>query len=386
MEGIGGKIKVIPEDFFVEEIPKKVEKDEEGLHLILLIEKRNIDTLDVVRLLSKKLRVSRKRFGYAGTKDKFAVAIQQISVWDPDREIEKRIKNMKFHRIKILGMKRGSRLNLGDLEGNKFTIVIRDVDENDLEKKLEKIKKDLEKGLPNYFGVQRFGGIRPITHLVGLEMLKGNFEEAVRIYIAEPYEGEEEKIKNIRKEIMRRWGEKEAYLWGLENFPKKFRYERLMLEYLYKYPKDFVGALRRIPKRMRKLFINAVQSWIFNEVLFELEKEKSIENLKGAKIPLVGYDTVLKRDDEIHRKILEAMEGLGIKKRDFEMKSMPEMKTTGGERDAVIDVKDFEIEEIGDDELHPGRKKVKIKFTLPPGSYATVLLEKIMKGKITVFY
>ncbi len=387
MEGIGGKIKTIPEDFIVEEIPKKTEKEGKD-HLVFWVEKRNIDTLDVIRILSKKLKVSRKRFGYAGTKDKFAIAKQRISVWDPDGEVEKDIRSLDFKRFRVYGFERNGRLNLGDLEGNHFIITIRDIElgKSELEKKLKKIENEIKKGIPNYFGVQRFGGIRPITHLVGLEMLKGNFEEAVKIYVAEPYKGESESVRKIRERLLKNWGDREIYLWALKEFPKKFRYERLMLEYLYKYPKDYVGALRRIPKKMRKLFINAVQSWIFNEVLFELEKEKTLEELKNVKIPLVGFDTVLNPKNDVHKKVIEAMKSLEIEKSDFLMKSMPEMKTTGNERNAVIEIKDFKVKEISEDELNPGKMKTVLEFTLPPGSYATVVLEKIMRGKITVFY
>ncbi len=372
-----GKIKCVPEDFEVEEIPiKKESKTDE--HLIFWIEKVNIDTQDVIKLLSRKLRVSRKRFSYAGTKDKFAVARQRISVWDPDRRIENVLPELTFKRVrKIWGFERGDRLCLGDLAGNKFWITIRDVSLSDEEirEELERFKNFL---MPNFFGEQRFGGVRPITHLVGLEMLKRNFEEAVKIYIAYPFESEPEDARRAREYVLENWGNRKAYARAIALFPRRFRWERCMLDYLAKHPRDFVGALRRFPKKVRKLFINAVQSWIFNEVLKELVEKYGVERLRGVKIPLVGYDTMLSEENEIDRMVAEMMSVLGIEQRDFLMPSMPEMKTSGSYRDAVVEIKDFEVVEIGDDELFPGKRKVKVFFSLPPGSYATVLLDYIL--------
>ncbi len=378
MHGIGGEIKTIPEDFIVEEIPKeKVSKSRE--HIIFWVEKRNMDTHEVIRLLSKKLRISRKRFGYAGTKDKFAVAKQRFSIWDPDMNIEEKLKKLSFKYLKLYGFERGDRLNLGDLKGNKFTITIRNIalGEEEIKKKLEKTFEEMKKGIPNYFGVQRFGGIRPITHLVGIEMLKGNFEEAVKIYVAKPFDSEHSEVKKIREYLWKNWGDRKAYLTALKKFPKRFRYERSMLDYLYKRPRDFVGALRRIPKKVRKLFINAVQAWIFNRALQRIVEKHGISKIRDIKIPLVGYDTVLK--GEIGRIVENVMKEIGISQKDFILRGMPEMKASGGERNAMIRVKDMELKEIFNDEFNKNKNAIKISFSLPSGSYATVVLDILIK-------
>ncbi len=383
MQGIGGIIKQRPEDFIVEEIPKR-KRALTKEHLIFWVEKINLDTQDVVKILSKKLHVSRKRFGYAGTKDKFAVARQRFSLWDPDKSLEEKLKSFKFKKMKLYGFERGERINLGDLEGNRFLITIRNIElsEEEIKNRLEKIFDTLKKGIPNYFGEQRFGGIRPVTHLTGLQMLKSNFEKAVKFYIALAFDKEPEDIKKIRFQLWKNWGSRKAYLEALQKFPKRFRYERAMLDYLSKNPKDFVGALRRIPKRIRKLFINAVQSWIFNEVLKEVMRENDVEKIKDIEIPLVGYDTELDEKNTIHKKIIDFMKKLGIEQKDFLLRSMPEMKTSGSIRKAVIAVEDIKLEEILEDELNESKKAVRISFSLPPGSYATVVVEKIIGNEL----
>ena len=384
-KGIGGRIKTKPEDFLVEEIPKEG-KTSGREHAIFWVEKVNLDTQDVVRILSRKLHVSRKRFGYAGTKDKFAVARQRFSVWDPDFSLEKKLGEIRAKRFRIYGIERGGRITLGDLKGNRFTVTIRDIDleEGEIRKRLERIFEELKRGVPNFFGEQRFGGIRPVTHLVGLEMLRGNFENAVRIYVAKPFDREPEDVRKIREFLWENWGNRRCYLKGLREFPKRFRYERAMLDYLYKHPRDFVGALRRVPKRIRKLFVNAVQAKIFNRVLKLLLERKGVEGLKNAEIPLPGYDTVFGEREE-ERMVKESMERLGISRADFLLKSVPEMRTSGSRRKAVIEVGDVKLLRIGEDEVNKGRMLATVTFSLPPGSYATVVLEKIMKGEIDAF-
>jgi tRNA pseudouridine13 synthase len=222
--------------------------------------------------------------------------------------------------------------------------------------------------VPNLFGPQRFGETRPITHLVGMEMLKGNFEEAVKIFLCKVFPVEPDDANVARGFLAGNWGEfKEAI--GL--YPQRFAYERSMLDYLIKTPKDFAGALRRLPKRLRKMFLNAVQAQIFNSVA---------EGVKGT-APLVGYDTVLEPRKALHAKIIKEMEKLGVSTGDFAMESMPELCCTGSEREARLVPKGLKINEISDDEFNAGAKKASISFSLPSGSYATIILAKIVRQK-----
>ena len=177
-------IKQIPEDFVVREIfekqkPKPGQKTEDSEYVWFTLMKKNWDLFRALKVISGKLGVSVKRFGYAGVKDKKAITYQKVSVWNVPLEKLERVK-IKDIELSDFEEKR-ERINLGDLEGNEFEIVIRDVDPKEkgrMERNLEVIRK---KGFINFYGEQRFG-IRGNTHLVGKEMLNNNLEEAVWIY------------------------------------------------------------------------------------------------------------------------------------------------------------------------------------------------------------
>jgi tRNA pseudouridine13 synthase len=135
-------------------------------------------------------------------------------------------------------------------------------------------------------------------------------------------------------------------------------------------PNDYAGALRRIPKKFRRMFIHAYQSCLWNEIAKASGEEK---------IPLIGFRTDLSRykNKKQIEKILER-EGIGI--RDFEIKSMPELSSEGSERERVAGVKGLEWE-FGKDEMNTEKLKCVLEFEIPKGSYATVLLDEVLKAE-----
>jgi tRNA pseudouridine13 synthase len=382
MQTIGGRLRQRIEDFVVEEIPpketlhEKLQKqkygEEEGVHTVFWMEKFNWDTNMAVKELARKLHISVSRIGFAGTKDKRAVTKQRVSVWNVPAE---KIKALTIRDIWFSDFTEAQRkLQLGDSEGNKFIITIRDIDHDERETRfrLEMLFSELDKGIPNVFGPQRFGEVRRLSHIVGLLMMKKDFEQACKIYVARAFEGEPEDVFEMRKSMWERWGRIEAFKRGLNDYPYRLKYERSMLDYLTQHPDDFCGALRRLPSRLRKMFINAVQADIWNRAI-EGERLSA-----GQKEPLPGYNTELDEKDPIQRKIKKIMAELQITRNHFKMSGMPEIATSGGEREVMLVPKDLKILEVSKDDLNPEKTKAKISFALPSGSYATVVLEKIM--------
>ncbi|MEM5814665.1 MAG: tRNA pseudouridine(13) synthase TruD [Candidatus Aenigmatarchaeota archaeon] len=381
MQPIGGRLRQRIEDFIVEEIPpketlhEKLQKnkygEEEGVHTVFWMEKFNWDTNMAVKEIARKLHVSVSRIGFAGTKDKRAVTRQRVSVWNvPKEQIEK----LTIKGIKLYGFEESQRkIRLGDSEGNRFTITIRDIDlsEEETKRRLEEIFAELKAGIPNLFGPQRFGEVRRLSHTVGLLMMKKDFEQACKVYIARAFEGEPEDVFEIRKAMWERWERKEAFKRGLKEYPARLKYERSMLDYLSQHPDDFCGALRRLPVRLRKMFINALQADIWNRAV-EGERLNA-----GQKEPLPGYDTKLDEKDPIQKKMKKIMAEMGITKGHFKMAGMPEIATSGGERDVLLIPRNLQVLEIGKDEFNEGKTKAKISFELPSGSYATIVLEKM---------
>lgn len=412
-EGIGGVLRQEPEDFIVKEITNREEGDS-GKNLILELTKTNWDMHHLVRDMSRKLGISQKRIGFAGTKDKRAKTTQKISIYDVSEE---EIENfyLKDVELKVIGRSTRS-IGLGDLYGNEFIITIRDIDmePGQLNKTLEAATKEIAEygGVPNFFGVQRFGAVRPVTHLVGEQLLRGDAEKAAMIYIAKSFPDEMDDIKVVRDFV---W-ETRDFVEGLKTYPLRLRYERAMMHYLVENPGDYAGSFSVLSPNIRKMFIHAYQSYVFNRIICKrIENGLSLniaspgdivcfrnkeglpdtgkmqastdENVDGMNnllkrdrafltAPLVGYESEFASGipGELEKSVFNET---GIPQEAFRMKQIPDLASKGLRREILLHCKPEYL--TADDELNPGKSKITLTFSLPKGSYATTVLREYMK-------
>ncbi len=408
--GIGGSIKQRYSDFVVEEIqtdgtrceakrfleengfenatpiqiPERAdERVFSQLHCDL--EKVNTETHFAINHLSRFLQVSRKRIGFAGMKDKRAITCQRISLFQPNLE------KLALFKSKMMDVRnfewKKERIEIGDLKGNAFTIIIRNIElgEKETKKRLEESSAEIEKkGVANYFGEQRFGGIREVTHLVGKELIKGNLEKAVMLYLTHPAEKEPEELKEARKKLL----ETKDFSQASNDFPIENRFERSMIHHLCEYPNDFAGAIGKLPKSMRYLFTHAYQSFLFNEIIAErIQQGFGLQPIEGdaldggvATAPLFGFETKFSdgKAGEIEKKII-GQEGVSL--REFRVLQLPEASSAGGRKKIALFPQKTEIKKIEKDELNEEKTKVILYFELEKGSYATVVLREIMKTR-----
>jgi tRNA pseudouridine13 synthase len=367
------RIKEKPEDFIVEEIcPEKFvlklglkykfkEKyvciPGEGA-LIFVLEKKNWDTIGAMKEIAKRLQISQKRMGFAGTKDRRAITSQRCSALNVKKE---RLEALNIKDMKLSPLSFGAEVKLGDLTGNRFTIIVKDINP----------ETPLPKTILNYFGEQRFGTLRPITHLVGKAIVEERMKEAVDIYLFKWFETELEEDKNIRQRL-----EKEKdYIAALKYYPKRLIYERTLLGHLAQKPGDYAGALRALPKKLLLMFVHAYQSHLFNRVLNK-RKEIGFASVDGDILqnniptgPLYGYESVLAdgKQGEIEREVLEE-EWLELD--EFKLHKMPELSSKGLRRPMIMGIKDFKVIDKGTDWM-------KLQFSLPKGCYATTVLHQM---------
>lgn len=342
------RIKQKPEDFVVVE-KINVQVKDKGKYLVCGLRKENLTTQKAVQLIADALNIKQKDIGYAGTKDRHAITEQGISIKNCSKEKIERIKINKVQ-INFLGCC-DEPISLGDLEGNKFEITVRNLALNEKPKLIEKI--------PNYYDEQRFG--------------RKNVE--------------------IGKCILKKEYKKTAEL--IQEYDAE--HSGRLKKHLQKNKNDFIGALKIIPKRTRMLYVHSVQSLIFNEIVSEIIKKESEqyntvkysegelifpEEIKESmKIPLVGFDFEdSEMTPEIKKIISKIMEKENIKPSDFIIKGFPEITCETTEREMFAEVKNLEISKMENDELNPGKKKVKLEFELPKGSYATICV-KAMFGQ-----
>ncbi len=159
-------------DFFVEEIPL-YEFSGNGEHLILKIRKKNLTTWEMLDIISNYLGIKKREIGYAGLKDKNAITIQYISL---PKKYEKRIDSLNFKDIKILEKNYHiNKIRIGHLKGNRFWLRFKKVlgvNKDKIESVIEWIKIN---GMPNYFGVQRFGN-SGLNYLEGKDIVEGKLK------------------------------------------------------------------------------------------------------------------------------------------------------------------------------------------------------------------
>jgi tRNA pseudouridine13 synthase len=415
--GVGGILKHRIEDFMVEEVTSREESDS-GDYLIVEVEKRNWDTHKLIRDLSRSLRVSQNRFGWAGTKDKRAVTKQKLSIWKISEEDLKRV-TLKDVSLKVVG-RSNKKISLGDLYANRFQITLRRLccSQSEAESRMERISGELREigGAPNFFGVQRFGELRPVTHLVGRAIVEGDIEAAVMSYLTKTFPGESEEHLEARRYLL----DTQDFSGSLRLYPTTLTFERAMLHHLAENPSDHLGALEKLSKNLQRMFVHAYQSYLFNRILSrrieqQLPLNRAVRgdivcfknnaglpdttrlqrvtehNLKGINnliargrafvtAPLLGYDTPLSTDlpGEIEQ---EVMAEEHVSPEDFKLHHAPQYASKGLRREILITT--LPLYQLLPDELHPAHPKAIFNFTLQKGSYATVLLREYMKSETT---
>lgn len=323
------KIKQLPEDFIVEEIPKV--SFGEGPYTYFILEKKWWNTRDAIKAIASRLNVNEKYFNVAGIKDKHAISRQYVSILNvPKHKLESlRIKDIK---IKVVGHGK-ERLKLGQLKANHFTVVVRNLD-----KKYDKVSF-----IENYYDDQRFGGK---NMLLGYALVKSEFRKACYMLRLKwenaDYIGS---LRRLGKHILR------IYV----NSYQSFLFNEALATYL------------KLKYKKCKLVDYSRGQFVFSN-----------ERITNETFPILGFLTEFKNKEvaKIYNDILLKEK---IKKEFFIMRSIPELSSEGGSRKMFVEVEDFKIS-YSKDELNKGKLKAVLDFRLPPGSYATVVVKKMFSN------
>ncbi len=410
-DGTGGHLKTLPEDFIVREISDPPRAKENGDYTVATVTARNWETNRLVRLMSRSLGVSRDRIGFAGTKDKRAVTTQLMSFYG-----QHDLSKINLKDVQIENPYRAARgVQIGDLIGNSFEITVKNlaVSMDDVSGILKENHSIIKKtgGFPNYFGVQRFGVIRPVTHLVGEKLIRGDIEGAVRTYISYRTDLEDPEIQSKRKELESCSGNDWKEI--LNTIPENMSFEKTMVGVLASDPDDWVGAVSILPTNLQMMFVHAYQSKIFNEMLSRrmdaglplnmpvegdivipidsngipnheepiMTTSKNIDlvvrqvRAKRAfvTITLFGSDSSLAEGEmgKIEKQVIAEED---IKNEDFVIPELPRCSSKGNRREILCPLSDLKYT-VGEDSYT-------LSFDLPKGNYATCLLREFMKSEM----
>ncbi|MEM3072010.1 MAG: tRNA pseudouridine(13) synthase TruD [Candidatus Bathyarchaeia archaeon] len=417
--GIGGVVKARPCDFIVKEVvkwfgaaPLTVNRNYAtpniGSHLVLALVKEGWDTLYLLREVKRKLFLRESDLYTLGFKDARALTAQFLWM--------KRFKLRRFSRVRLPEVRiyplafTSLKLNSTHLLGNLFEITVRNLACPPFRSSML-VKQTLQEatvrgGFPNFYGYQRFGTRRPVTHMVGKHIVLRNFEAAVTEYLTTPSRFEKNGLHNVRELIL-----KGDFHSSYKKMPKKYFYERLLLKAIKDRRADYVNALRKLPMQLRKMFVYAYQAYLFNKTLslrlkvglsmgraepgdlvlikipyvgeecvkVDQQNNSKVNELIAAgkatlAIPLFGYMTVFSSGKQglIEKKILEEE---GLTPRFFYIGPMPEVSCPGGLRPASIKLRGFQYH------IHSHDRKITFKFYLGKLEYATTVLREFMKPK-----
>lgn len=383
------KLRQRQEDFKVEEISELAITDS-GPFKLYLLEKRGMESFFLFSYLAKTSGIEVRDIGYAGLKDKHAITKQYITI--PAGKEFKTLHEKSFD-LTFLGYL-DERLELGSLQGNRFEITMRNIRKGEFEGIQKKAAAAQAYGVPNYFDSQRFGSVINKEFVVKY-VVKGDFEKAVKTFLTSYTKSEPSRIKNEKRDILKNW----------PNIEKLVIRSTSLLNIIeeYKKSKDWAAAYRRMPTNIRKMTLSAYQSYLWNECVKVILKKalyheqvqkvdyavgdlifyKDLKEsqLKGIpeKLNLIGPRMKLEGVEEAAIRQVLNKEGLSLK--DFDIQEKTGDFFGVRERQVIIKPEGFRIGEPQTDEMNDrGKKnvfKVTVSFSLPKGSYATIVTKRI---------
>ncbi|PVD25207.1 hypothetical protein C0Q70_15705 [Pomacea canaliculata] len=391
--------------------------------------KENKDTMDVISLMAKFLKVKEGLFQYAGTKDRRAKTSQEITAYKIHPKklsgLNNVLRNIKLGNFRYVDKP----LKLGELKGNHFTIVLRNTvgSDEDLQRGLNSLKS---KGFINYFGMQRFGTTSVPTYEIGRALLKGEWADAIDLILCpRTSNGSSERFRHV-------WSQTKDPLQTLEATDSRCSIERSLLRALQKSPKNFQGAIQALPRNTRMMYVHSYQSLVWNTMVSKRiqtyglqpvegdivlpshsgqdlrdeepkkvqpvvlnESNLSLYSIYDIVLPLPGHDIVYPANEvKTWYEMYLSKDGFDInnlqrKNKDY---SLPGAYRTMVVRPADLEWRTFlyddytiplalsdldRLENISEPKSCPGGKlcAVRLSFTLPSSCYATMALREVLK-------
>jgi tRNA pseudouridine13 synthase len=364
------KVKQVPEDFRVEEV-SRLEPGEEGDFSLYRLSKSGIGTPEAVRLLTRAWRLRPTDVAFAGLKDRYGLTGQTISV----RRGPRRNLAGRGFKLNYLGRSPAPAAR-GTIEANRFRIVLRDLDAGGAERVERRARRAAEDGFPNYYDDQRFGSLRGTGGaFVARALLDDDFEEALRLAIACPAREDRSRTRRRRRELHERWGAWSDLALRLPPSLERRICQKLAAGVPYA---DAYGLLDRA---LRAIHLGAFQAHLFNGALRRAVGEDGPRH-PGAAGPYCFYrgDPGALRDERIplaaagappHPLLDGELERASLTRARFSR-----LAFRRGIRAAVATPADLAVAEPAADTLNRGRVCLELSFTLPPGSYATMLIKR----------
>ena len=384
------KLKQTPDDFRVEELTDAMPGDA-GDFALYRLDKTGWTTPDALNAVRRRWQIDHRRLSYGGLKDRHAATGQFFTIFrGPQR-------NLTHERVAVryLG-RRTEPFTAADIRANRFEITLRSLSPSDVTAAEAALVEVASAGLPNYFDDQRFGSVGEQREFVAREMVFGRFERALWLALAAPYEFDRAEAKREKHFLRDKWGD-----WPTLKASLPRGHARSLVDYLVAHPADFKGAVERLRPELQGLYLSAYQSSLWNRMLaawltrtVPAADLMSVE-LKLGRVPApvcipddrraewealtlplpsarVKPDAIAPWTAILDEVLLE--EGLTLA--ELKIKGMQKPFFSKGDRPACVRPAELSSDSAPDDR-HRGRLKLTLRFDLPRGSYATMLVKRV---------
>lgn len=376
---LAGKLKSKPEFFIVEEVPDiKIEKDKQLPYTVYRLEKEGWNTPDVLIRIARKHKVPLQSIQYAGKKDRHAKTIQYIT-FKGKKNLETKTDAWKL-------LKEGysnEPLAPGKIVENRFQILITSMQIKEfalLESNLERIRNN---GIINYYDSQRFGTFQSGKGIPIMKLYSGNIDTALKEILCYSFRNSSKQAIRRKQEILRAWPDFQICYKLADS-----RFEKEAFQVLSNNPneKEKINILNSMPAEELQMQLSAMQSLLFNETLVELIERKGV-NLARLKtktgdlvfpladpriantIPVPGYNNVeeLSLYSQVHKRYDIDIKALG-------KFSFQNARLKGFDRKTIVYPHglDFKADRLD------GKPAIWLYFSLPSGSYATMLVKQAL--------
>lgn len=382
-------IKQKPGDFRVEEITQ-CDPREGGDFALYRLDKKGWTTPDALAIIRRRWKLEARRLSVGGLKDRHAETVQYLTIYrGPQRKLTH--PNLQ---VTYLGQVKEA-YESRHIAANRFAVTVRAMTDEQIAVALRGLEEVRDVGVPNYYDDQRFGSVSQGGAFFAYQLLIGEYEAALHLALTAPYAFERATQKREKATLRRHWGD-----WRVcrQMLPRN-----RIIEYLFANPQDFRGALERLPPELRTLYLSAYQSHLWNRMLAYYLTENlpakdllpvalrlgevpmprrlprdARETLQSLALPLHSARNVLEENDPrkpYYDRILEEEE---VTLEQFKLKGFHNLFFSKGDRPAWCFPEDLDARDARDEE-NPRRRKLTLRFDLPRGSYATLVVKRITR-------
>jgi tRNA pseudouridine13 synthase len=378
------RLKATPDDFVVREATALRIRKEPAPYRVYMLEKQDWNTTDALQRIAKDKRISYDRFGYGGKKDRHAHTYQYVTVQSPaDLTL-----TSKGYSLKLLGYSQEP-MAPAKIVSNHFELTIRELDASEVQHLTERAPQLKDQGIPNYFDDQRFGNYDKERGFIAEKMLQGRWEDALNLALTAIYPEEHKDAKQRKRELRERWGD-----WDACRAAAVTAFEQRCFDMLKTKPGSYRDALATANRETAQLWVSTYQSFLWNEILRRLMAGRGwtgpsatgaagdyffpseAARLGDLIIPQPGRGMRFS-DPETSIIMEEVLRERRLRPASLDQEVLPGLGFKAVPREALVRPVGLHVDKPEPDDLYPGKSKLVLRFSLPRGSYATMVIKAL---------